>query len=48
MVLSLKCKPKSPKIFYILNKHKQANNNALIILIFWESSAELSDFSFLL
>ena len=46
MVLSLKCKPKSPKIFSILNTYKQANNNALIILIFWESPAELSDFSF--
>ena len=48
MVLSLKCKPKSPKIFYILNKYEETNNNALIILIFWESLAELSDFSFLL
>jgi len=48
MVLSLKCKPKSPKIFYISNKYEEANNNALIILIFWESPAELSDFSFLL
>jgi len=48
MVLSLKCKPKSPKIFYIANKYEEVNNNALIILIFWESPAELNDFSFLL